>query len=660
MAGTRMMQLDDLQQIRQVSDPQISPDGAWVSYEVGTVDLEKDRETSDIWMTSWDGATTLRLTFSRESESMARFSPDNRFLAFLSSRESGQDLDQIWLLDRAGGEAQRLTDFKGSVLDYAWSPDGKRLAIIAEDPDPEATEPGKEKADRKAPAPIVIDRFQFKRDEDGYLGERHSHLYLFDRETRKSERLIAGGFDELMPAWSPDGSAIAFVTRMGPDPDRHTNWDIYVVGATPGGAPRRVTVNELPDSDPDFESRPAWSPDGQSIAFVQGGAQALIYYALHQVAVVPASGGPGRLLAAPLDRNQTKPVWSADGASLLFLLEEDRSVHLARGTAEGGAVERLLSGPVTASDFSAGPLGRISVLVSTPGAPAEVFALEGGALRPLSRQNEPLIGQLRLGAMEELDYKSKDGASIHGLMILPPDLEPGGKRPALLRLHGGPVGQFSHEFSFEEQLLASQGYVVITPNPRGSSGRGETFQRAIWADWGNKDAQDVLAAVDHVVARGLADPKRLGVGGWSYGGMLTNYVIAQDTRFKAAVSGASISNILAGYGTDQYIREYEAELGPPWRAPDVWLRVSFPFLHADRIVTPTLFLCGDADFNVPLLNSEQMYEALRSLGRDTRLIIYPDQHHGISRPSYQRDRLERYLAWYGKYVKQVDQAQPVK
>ena len=213
------------------------------------------------------------------------------------------------------------------------------------------------------------------------------------------------------------------------------------------------------------------------------------------------------------------------------------------------------------------------------------------------------------------------------------------------------MSQFAYRFDFSFQLFAARGYVVVAANPRGSSGRGEQFSSAIFADWGNKDAQDVLAAIDYAVAQGWADPGRLGVGGWSYGGILTNYVIGQDRRFKAAVSGASASNILAGFGTDQYVREYEAELGPPWRSPATWVKLSSPFLHADRIATPTLFLCGDKDFNVPLLNSEQMYQALRSLGVATQLVIYPDQYHDIRRLSFRRDRLERYLAWYDKYVK---------
>jgi len=236
-------------------------------------------------------------------------------------------------------------------------------------------------------------------------------------------------------------------------------------------------------------------------------------------------------------------------------------------------------------------------------------------------------------------------------MVLPADYEPGKKYPTILRLHGGPVSQFPLDFNFMFQVFAANGYVVVATNPRGSSGRGEKFSTAIYADWGNKDVQDVLAGVDYTVAKGISDPEHLGVGGWSYGGILTNYVIASDTRFKAAVSGASISDVFAGYGTDMYVREYDAELGPPWKNTEVYLKLSYPFLHADRIKTPTLFLGGQKDFNVPLLNSEQMYQALRTLGVPTQLIIYPGQYHGISKPSYVKDRLERYVAWYDKYLK---------
>lgn len=658
-AERRPVTLDDLSKIRSVEDPDIAPDGGWVAYTVSTVDAKQDEFDDDIWMSSWDGQKNLRLTTSKESEHTPRFSPDGAWLAFLSGREDDDGEDQIWLLNRAGGEAEQVTDLKGGVTDYVWSPDGKRLAIIALDPDPDAPESGKARADKaeddredkKTPPPIVIDRYQFKEDEVGYLGKRRHHLYLLDLTTRKAENLTPGVYDELLPSWSPDGKSIAFVTKRGPDPDRHDNWDIYVTEAKAGAAARQLISNDVADDDPSWESRPAWSPDGKSIVFLQGGPQKLIYYAVNKLAVVPAAGGTPRLLAVDLDRTVTHPRFTADGGSILFLLEEDRSVHLARIPASGGKIERLIGGRRILESFDLSRNGRIVALAGTPSAPMEIFAVEGSDLRPLSRQNDGLLAKLKLGATEEISFKSKDGTIVNGLYVTPPDAQPGKKYPTILRIHGGPVGQFGNEFMEDWQLLAANGYVVVGANPRGSSGRGEEFCKAIYADWGNEDAQDVLAAVDFLVGKGVADPNRLGVGGWSYGGMLTNYVIAQDTRFKAATSGASISNILAGYGTDQYIREYEQELGPPWKSPEVWSHVSFPFLHADRIVTPTLFLCGRKDFNVPLLNSEQMYQALRSLGRETQLIIYPGQYHSLSKPSYIKDRLERYVAWFGKYLK---------
>jgi dipeptidyl aminopeptidase/acylaminoacyl peptidase len=225
----------------------------------------------------------------------------------------------------------------------------------------------------------------------------------------------------------------------------------------------------------------------------------------------------------------------------------------------------------------------------------------------------------------------------------------------LLRIHGGPNGQDQHSFSVERQFFAANGYAVLAVNYRGSAGRGQAFSRSIFADWGNYEVQDLLAGVDHVVKMGVADPDRLGVGGWSYGGILTDYLIASDTRFKAATSGAGTAFTVAFYGTDQYIIQYDYEIGPPWnpKAWETYVKISYPFLHADRIQTPTLFLGGERDFNVPVQGSQQMYQALRSLGIDTQLIIYPNENHGIQRPSYQRDRMERYLAWYDKYIKKT-------
>jgi len=631
---------DDVLRIRDVREPQISPDGAWVAYTVSTSDTAEDRNKSAVWMASWDGTRNVRLTTSKPGENTPRWSPDGRWLGFLSSRED--EHSQLWLLDRQGGEGRKATTLPSDVDDYVWAPDGKRVALVAEDPDT---------AKPKTPAPIVIDRFQFKQDEAGYLGKQHRHVYLLDVESGKTTLLTAGDYDELLPAWSPDGKSLAFVSKRRPDADRDDNWDLYVMEAAAGAAPRQVTTFEGPDNNPDYESRPAWSPDGRAIAYLQGGLPKLIYYGVQKLAVVPSAGGAPRILTAALDRNVASPEWSSDGSSITFLLEDDRAVGLARIPAAGGAIERLVSGPRVVSAFTAGAGGKLAVLASTPLVPDEVFALDGTTLRPLSHQNDEWLARTKLGDVEPITFKSRDGTAINGFTVKPPDAVPGKRYPTILRIHGGPVSQYQYEFDSQLQTLAGRGYLVVVANPRGSSGRGERFATAIFADWGTKDAQDVLAAVDYAVAQGLADPARLGVGGWSYGGILTNYVIAQDRRFKAAVSGASISNVLAGYGTDQYVREYELELGAPWKATDTWIRLSFPFLHADRITTPTLFLCGDKDFNVPLLNSEQMYQALRSLGVETQLVIYPGQHHGINKPSYRRDRLERYLAWYDKHLK---------
>ncbi len=288
---------------------------------------------------------------------------------------------------------------------------------------------------------------------------------------------------------------------------------------------------------------------------------------------------------------------------------------------------------------------------SSTTAPSELSAVEGRELRPITRQNRDWLAGVRLAPVEPIAVRSRDGTEIRGFVVKPPDYQPGRRYPTILRIHGGPVWQFYHDFAnLDWQVLAAHGYVVVGVNPRGSSGRGERFSTAIWARWGQKDAEDVLAAVDWAVAQGIADPDRLGVGGWSYGGILTDEVIARDRRFKAATSGAGIGNAFAGYGTDQYVKEYEAELGTPWKNPKAYAEVSYPFLHADRIVTPTLFLCGDQDWNVPLINSEQMYQALKSLGRETQLVVYPGASHSLDKPSHRRDRMERYLAWYGKYL----------
>lgn len=670
----RPVTLDDLRRLKEVSDPRISPDGLWVAYTVGEVNAKEDRHVSDLWMSSWDGTSTVRLTSTpKESESSPRWSPDGRWLAFLSSRGDEHDSDQLWLLSRRGGEASKATEIKTGIRDYVWSPDGTRLVLVIEDGDSvevsDATAPAaslvsedsdgalvpapKDTASSKTDPPIVIDRFYFKEDYTGYVRRKRTHLYLFTLADRQLSPLTPGPYDELLPAWSPDGQYLVFTSkRVGADPDRGANWDLWVMPASAGAIPRQLTTFTGPDAHPDWESRPAWSPDGRLIAYLQGGADSLIYYAGFRLAVI-AWGGTSNpaVLTASLDRNVTRPVWSPDSKSIYLRVEDDRAQYLGRIPATGGPIERVIGGRRVVQSYSLSDDGRISALLESPGEPAEIYAADGAEPRALSHQNDSLMAEVRLASVEEISVRSGDGTTVNGFLVRPLDYRQGTKYPTILNLHGGPVSQFENDFNFYWQILAARGYAVVAMNPRGSSGRGEKFSLAIWADWGNRDVRDVLAGVDLAVKEGVADPGRLGVGGWSYGGILTNYVIASDTRFKAATSGASISNILAGFGTDMYVREYLAELGTPWKNAATYLKLSYPFLHAERIRTPTLFLAGAKDFNVPLLNSEQMYQALRSLGVPTRLIIYPGEYHGISKPSYQRHRWESYLDWYGEYLK---------
>jgi dipeptidyl aminopeptidase/acylaminoacyl peptidase len=459
--------------------------------------------------------------------------------------------------------------------------------------------------------------------------------------------LTSGKFEERSPAWSPDGRLIAFVSNRTPDPDRNQDSNVYVIEAKAGAEPKPLTTFAGPDG-----GLPSWSPDGQYIAYLQGDETRYSAYHQNKLAVVPAAGGQSRILTKALDRGVSGPLlWAADSQSLLFTVADDRSSYIERVALAGGSAERLTAGGRVVTNISRRDAATFALLAATANEAGEVHAFENGTLRRLTHQNDSLFAQLQLGTTEEFSSRSKDGTEVHGLMLKPAPYAPGRKYPMLLIIHGGPNGQDDHSFSFERQFLAAQGYVVLAANYRGSSGRGSAFQKAIYADWGNKEVVDLLGAVDHVVAAGIADPDRLGIGGWSYGGILTDYTIATDSRFKAAVSGASSALQLSMYGSDQYIVQYEHELGPPWKARDLWINLSYPFFQADRIKTPTLFLSGDRDFNVPTIGVEQMYQALKSLGVDTQLIIYPGQFHGITMPSYARDRLERYAAWFNKYLK---------
>jgi dipeptidyl aminopeptidase/acylaminoacyl peptidase len=643
---TRRVVPGDFYRLQDVGAPVVSPDGGWIAYPVTTPDSARDKRNADLYMVSWDGSRTVQLTNSPDGESQPAWSPDGRYLSFLSSRGDDEKGAQLWLLDRLGGEARKVTDIKQGIDDYQWAPDGKRLVFVVQDPNPDTSDA---KGSKRAPKPIVIDRWDFKRDYQGYLTRRRNHLYLFDLEARTLAQLTSGDSDDAGPAFSPDGRQLVFASKRAPGSDRNVNWDLYLIDARAGAEPRQLTT--YPGDDNGGGDRPEWSPDGRWIAYLRAGDPKYWAYVHRRVTIVPAAGGEPRVLTEALDRPAENVRWAPDGRSLYFLLEDDRTQQLARVDVGSGQVERLTDGPRVVRAMDVSPQGRIALLATSDHEPSEVAAFDGGSIRRLSHHNDSLVARLELGDVQELTSRSKDGAEVHSLLYLPPGYRAGQRYPLALHIHGGPFGQDQHGFDLMRQSFAAQGYVVLTVNYRGSSGRGEAYSKAIYADWGNKEVLDLLGAVDAAVAKGIVDPTRMVLGGWSYGGILTDYTIASDQRFKAGVAGAGSALQFTMYGTDQYIYQWENEVGLPWQHPEAWMKLSYAFFTADRITTPTLFMGGQRDFNVPIMGSEQMYQALKTLGVSTELVVFPGMFHGPSAPSQQVERVSRFIDWWERYVK---------
>lgn len=636
--------LNDLYQLKEISSIDVSHSAEQIAYSVSSVDEKKDRYRNDIWLLDINKNKEKIVLKGNPWVGKTKFSPDDTLLGYLApGRGRYSEYQQIWTINTKYSRKRQLTKLNANISDFEWSPDGTQMVFVAE------SRVVDKETDIQTPKPIVIDRYYFKEDGKEFLGDEREHLHLLDIKSKTTKQLTKGTSNEILPSWSPDGKKVAYVTKTG-EMDRTDNYDVYVLEIDSTNNPIQLTTNLGSDSS---SSRPQWSPDGKKIAYLHGGDPALVWYALQELAVIDLDTKTNSILTKELDRNASSPQWSGDGQNIYFVIEDNMKSQLAKYSLKEKKIEKIIPSNYYIAEWAKNYVvrnGKIGLILSNTNSPDEVFFYDENNLSQQSNHNSELLSSRQILKTETISFTAADGEELFGMMIKPNNFDPSKQYPLIIRMHGGPVSQYGLYFNYDWQLFAANGYVVMAINPRGSSGRGLNFQKMIFADWGNVDADDISQLADYAISLGYVDENRLGLGGWSYGGMLTNYVIAKDPRFKAATSGAGISNILSGFGDDQYIRDYIAEIGTPWDNTETWLKVSHPFLNANNIVTPTLFLVGEKDYNVPLIGSEQMYQALRHLNIPTELIVYPGEYHSFSTPSYNKDVLERYLAWYDKYL----------
>jgi dipeptidyl aminopeptidase/acylaminoacyl peptidase len=626
----RPMTVDDLFRLKRVYDASISADGSLVAFVVSSVDLEKNRSTSNIYLTKSRGGSLIRLTTSEKRDHSPRFSPDGKLIAFLSNRD---EKTQVWLINPRGGEADKLTDEEAGVRSFVWSPDGKKIACIAHEPE---TRKEKERKKKKEDVQVV--------DKDIKMGR----LLVIDLDTKKEKMLTEGDYTVSSPTFSPDGKLIAFVKRPTPKADDRDKSDIMVVPVA-GGEVKPLVVR------PGSDSSPEWSPDGKTIAFLSSdGKENEI--AVSRICIVSAGGGEPKNISKSVDRSPRWLSWSPDSSKLYF-------------TAIDGVVSNLYSievatERVTKLTAEEGVIGSLSftrdgkMMAFTredPYHPADIHISEVGFYRPkkLTDMN-PWVKELDFGELRTIRWKSKDGMEIEGLIILPVGYTPGKRYPLITQVHGGPAGvmmrSFNCSYSRNGQILAGLGYAVFQPNFRGSSGYGEAFLRADVRDWGKGDYDDIMTGVDYLIERGIVDRLRLGLAGWSYGGYMTSWVVTQTDRFTAAAYGAGLTDLYSMYTLNDIPGTLDAYFGgPPWDEFDIYWSSS-AMKYVNRAKTPTLIFQGKGDARVPPAQSWEFYQALKRLEIPTGLIIYPREGHGLREPNHQRDKVVREINWFNKYI----------
>lgn len=619
----RLLTLDDRDRFQSMSSARLSPDGKKIAYVV-------DEQI----FVSVDGQSRA-VTSAAFSSWAPKWSADGDSLFFVSDRN---EIQQMWKLPSTNfDEASQVTHLQNGVGDTTLSPDERHLLLSFSDNDLLDSE--------DEPQPFVVTRRQFKRDAGpGYIVEGDEpHLYIQDLENDRMWPLTAGRYSETGASWSPDGERVVFVSNREQDPDADYRTDLWIVPAnrtTQPVEPVRLT------NDSDTKQSPRWSPAGDLVAYITAADGV---YGLQQVAVVPADGGAPRVLTRELDRMVWKLRFSADGQFVYFNYDDAGSTHLARVDVRNGDLEKLTEGNVVVRDFDVGDAGKLVVIANSDVDSPALYRLQKQRLQEIANPNAALLENLRHGRKFKAGFRSPDGTLVEAFITTPPGYDREKTYPAILNLHGGPVDQFSWGFNFNAQFLAASGYVIVEPNPRGSTGHGQEFIRAIYQSWGITDYDDVIAAIDYAIAEGFADPNRLAVTGYSYGGYMTNVVVTQSKRFRAAASGAGHSLIAANVGHDMYQQWYSWELGVPWENREKYDRLS-PLLRAGEVETPTLFLGGRDDWNVPILNAELFYQALKMKGVDSELVVYPDTHHGGWSSEFENDYLQRILRWFDHYL----------
>ncbi|HYW90109.1 MAG TPA: S9 family peptidase [Chloroflexota bacterium] len=663
-SARRAVTADDLYRLRFVSDPQVSPDGSQVAYVVAWVDPdERTRYRSQIMLVPFDGSSAPRpLTSGRHRDSAPRWSPDGCYLAFLSNRE--KERPQLFVLPLQGGEARQLTSLGRGAGAARWSHNGDRLAFAAKvDVKEIAEQEGHTEENGKQPRVRIVTRVKYQADGEGLLESLRKHLFVVDVDGNSEARQITDGdWDDGEPAWSPDGRHIAFTSSRERDRDLTMLNDVWLVPST-GGRARRLTRHRGQASTPSF------SPDGQQVAFY-GHEQGWRYGARTELLCVAPGGGEVRSLSDSLDAElgnvalsdardpfaAQPPHWLPDGRGLLALVSRNGSAAVWRFDAAGGAPRPVFEGPCEVASFSASrDGGRLACAMSDPLHPYEVFTGDASEQRQVTHENADWLESVDLQPVEPFSVTSTDGQQVAGWLMKPRGFAARKKYPLVLEVHGGPEAMYSWSFFHEFQLLAARGYGVLFTNPRGSKGYGEAFTARIFADWGNQDYLDCMAAVDAATSFGWVDAQRLGVTGGSYGGFMTAWLVGHTDRFAAAVATRGCYNFSSFYGTSDIGPTFGDYIlgGPVYERSELYHERS-PLTYAPRMRTPLLLIHNEGDLRCPMEQAEQLFVRLRRLGKvETELIRFPEESHGLSRsgrPDRRVERLERIVGWFDRFL----------